>query len=273
MYEMSMDVVKKYLIFRPMLPNEDEILFSGKLNVYSAPRDDGEIGNLEPENAHLTCFAGGMFAMGAKIFDRKEDLEIAQKLTEGCVWSYNATSTGIMPESFLAVPCDSTEHCEWNQTKYWEAIDPASESRLETYEAQMVDYRVNMASASAEYAALMASATAPAAETALEAPEGPVAAVIPTAHPADLQKRQLELSESTEPPSKVVDNKEGEPERAEAEGPTPVEATPSSTLPVFPFVYSPKPPLTHEEYVKNRIQEARLPKGVTSIGSSKYILR
>ncbi|KAJ8104619.1 hypothetical protein OPT61_g10660 [Boeremia exigua] len=116
MYEWSMDVVKEHLLFRPMLPKEDDILYSGKFNVLSA-KGDPFVGELEPENAHLTCFAGGMFGMGAKIFDRPEDLEIAKKLTEGCIYAYDMTATGIMPEGYNAYrPALRVAHSELRAT-------------------------------------------------------------------------------------------------------------------------------------------------------------
>ena len=72
---------------------------------------------LEAEMAHLTCFTGGMYAMSAKIFDREEDLEIGRKLTEGCVWAYNMTASGIMPESFNVIPCKSKDSCSGEQSR------------------------------------------------------------------------------------------------------------------------------------------------------------
>lgn len=257
MYEASMDVVKEHLIFRPMLPGNEDILFSGALNV-PAPSEDDKVGELEAENAHLTCFAGGMLGMGAKIFGREEDLEIAKKLTEGCVWSYKVTTTGIMPESFIGVPCDSMTHCEWNETKWWDAIDPWAESRLTSYEQQLQTYNADLASASASFAAAMAAATAAPSETVVEQPKA-----TPTTPTIELQKRQLEMSGTDEPPSRIVNLNE-EPK---------VSEMPTPTLPSFPVLYSPKPPLSHEEYVKNRIQEERLPEGFVSIRSKKYILR
>ncbi|KAF2470339.1 seven-hairpin glycosidase [Lindgomyces ingoldianus] len=273
MFEQSMDVVKENLIFRPMLPNGDDILFSGVLSVPSIPPKVGK-GEFQAENAHLTCFAGGMFAMGARIFNREEDLKIAAKLTEGCVWSYNMTSTGIMPEAFIAVPCESTKQCEWNETKYWEVLDPGADARVTSYEQQMETYSAQMASASAFYEEQLAAMTAPPVPTASGAFE---AAATPTTGVSDLLKRQLDdhrelptgnstheiEREDDEPPTKVrVEDPSTEP-----------STEPSSTLPAFPVIYSPKPPLTHEEYVKNRIQEERLPPGVAVIKARNYILR
>ncbi|KAF2259993.1 seven-hairpin glycosidase [Lojkania enalia] len=272
MYETSMDVVKENLIFRPMLPRNEDILFSGALSVPAAKPKKGK-GVFEGENAHLTCFAGGMFGMGAKIFDRPEDLEIAKKLTDGCIWSYNMTSTGIMPESFIAVPCESIKGCEWNKTKYWEVIDPGAENRVTSYKQQMITYEQQMASASEWYQEQLAAMTAvPSSTSSFEAETTPTERVF-----ADtLDKRQLDVETVPAPnvPPRYAQDSE---EELSVKSPTRVQdepiQLPSPALPVFPIIYSPKPPLTHEEYVKNRIQEERLPPGVTHIKARNYILR
>ena len=48
---------------------------------------------------------------------------------------------------------------------------------------------------------------------------------------------------------------------------------PSPVAPEMPYLYSPMPVLSHKEYVKNRVDEERLPEGVVSISSRNYILR
>ena len=124
MYEATLAPIEKHLLFRPMIPDEKrDILFAGLL-ITTGNMDKPEETHLKPENTHLTCFAGGMYAIGAKIFRRDGDLDIAKKLTDGCVWSYEATATGIMPEVFLGIPCDSTKTCPWNVTKWYDALAP-----------------------------------------------------------------------------------------------------------------------------------------------------
>jgi mannosyl-oligosaccharide alpha-1,2-mannosidase len=292
MYEASMKVVKKHLLFRPMLPKEEDILFSGKYMVAS-PKDSTMGGELEAENAHLTCFAGGMFGLGAKIFDRPEDMEIAEKLTEGCVWSYDMTPTGIMPESFEVIACEDAKECAWNETLYTETLDPRSDYRLERYQEQLVQYQQQYASASKWYdeqmAAFTAAPTTP-INTPIQARATPTSSLI---YADTLDRRQLahlvddaeelpsaSASASASPSPAIHQDHNsvmgGEPE--EGEGP-PTKAQPlpaeeaSPTKPEFPYLWSPTPPLNHAEYVHIRVQEERLPKGVTRIGSRNYILR
>jgi mannosyl-oligosaccharide alpha-1,2-mannosidase len=88
--------------------------------------------------------------MGAKIFGLEGDLELAMKLADGCVWAYEATPSGIMPEGATVLPCESAEQCTWNETAYWEFLDPMAETRDHVLE----DYLENKAIRDAEKARL-----------------------------------------------------------------------------------------------------------------------
>ncbi|KAI9643188.1 hypothetical protein NHQ30_007804 [Ciborinia camelliae] len=125
MYMETIASVREHMLFRPMTPGEDDILISGK--VFSNGTMD--YNRLIPEITHLTCFIGGMVGMSAKIFDIKGDLEIAKKLTDGCVWAYGAMPSGIMPEGSEVIPCQSAVNCTWNQTLYYELLDPSASYR------------------------------------------------------------------------------------------------------------------------------------------------
>ena len=134
MYEPAVEATKEYLLFRAMIPDEKrKILFTGTVST-SGKLDDKNDVKLKAEATHLDCFVGGMFAIGAKIFNRDDDLELAKQLTDACVWAYESTATGIMPEHFLTLPCDGREKCAWNETRYWEALDPYKASRPRTNE-------------------------------------------------------------------------------------------------------------------------------------------
>ncbi|KAI1392640.1 glycoside hydrolase family 47 protein [Hypoxylon trugodes] len=113
LYRGSMDTVTKNLLFRPMTPNKDDILFSG--NVYVSP-DTGP--HLTAEGQHLACFVGGMFGLGGKLFNIPEHVQIGEKITRGCVWGYDAMPTGIMPEIFNLFTCESLEPCEWDEDQW-----------------------------------------------------------------------------------------------------------------------------------------------------------
>lgn len=276
MYETSMDIVKKHLLFRPMVPNNDDILFSGKLFVPVQEPGEAFQSELEPEYAHLTCFAGGMFGMGARIFDRPKDLEIAVKLTEGCVWSYNMTATGIMPEAFEGVPCESRRDCKWNQTRYYEILDPNFENRIKQYDEAMVNYEIQLKSASLWYEEQI-KAMATAGPTPIETGVAASKAEATDAPDSVLDKRQLsDLDDAIPAQNQSITVGSGPrdiddpPTKAQTE---PEEPSPSKTLPTFPSIYSPRVPLNHEEFVKTRLEEERLPLGVARMKAKEYILR
>ena len=125
MYETALEAGKAHLFFRPMVPSNSDILFSGNTVLAESGKS-----SLDPQGQHLTCFAAGMVGIGSKIFSRPDDLPVAKRLLEGCLWAYAATPSGLMPETFHLVPChlgadvvsrDSSE-CDWDDDKWYAAI-------------------------------------------------------------------------------------------------------------------------------------------------------
>jgi len=144
MHEKVIEATKKYLLYRPMIKDDKrDILFSSK--VFSREGTDADL-TREYEITHLTCFLGGMFGLGGKLFDRPEDVEIAKKLADGCVWAYEIMPSGIMPEGSQIVPCDSVSHCPWNQTLWEEKLDPnyrMRDAQLDDYHNRMKEWKVH----------------------------------------------------------------------------------------------------------------------------------
>ncbi|KAI5361428.1 Putative glycoside hydrolase family 47, six-hairpin glycosidase-like superfamily [Septoria linicola] len=143
MYLDSMIPTIEKLMFRPMTPENLDILISGELTISKNYTTEEWYETHIPKAEHLTCFTGGMLAMGGKIFNMPEHVEIGRKLTDGCIWSYNSTATGIMPESFVAAACKSKTDCKWNETLWHEELDPYRQYRdeqratwIETYGEQ-----------------------------------------------------------------------------------------------------------------------------------------
>ncbi|KAF2748854.1 glycoside hydrolase family 47 protein [Sporormia fimetaria CBS 119925] len=116
--------IDKHLLFRPMLPDTEpgaELLFSGDLYAHTSPSSSSPA-KIDPEMQHLTCFIGGMFALAGRLFESPSQVDIGAKLTEGCIYAYSKTPTGIMPEKFQLVPCDSRISCPWNATLWEEEV-------------------------------------------------------------------------------------------------------------------------------------------------------
>jgi len=123
LYEHAIDAAKKHLFFRPLNPENQDILISG-----NARRSSLGMVKLDPEAQHLACFAGGMVAIGAKIFNRSQELDVAQKLVGGCIWAYDLMPTNIMPETFHVVPCEDPEDCIWDKDRWYRGVKDRSES-------------------------------------------------------------------------------------------------------------------------------------------------
>ena len=127
MYEKAVDKAKEYNLFRPMTPTNEDILISGQVHTKS---DNGKIAiELEPQGQHLVCFLGGMLAIGGRLFNRAGDLDLATKLTDGCVYTYKAFPHGIMPETFYMAPCDSTTDCQWDEGAWKKHVKDREEDK------------------------------------------------------------------------------------------------------------------------------------------------
>ena len=111
------DQIKDLMLFRSLIPdaqsgtpstsippnpNNRPALFSGIIS--HTPGLDTV--SLEPRTQHLGCFAGGLYALSSRLFDQPSDLLIGAQLTQGCVWAYTHSPTGIMPETFSLAPCE-----------------------------------------------------------------------------------------------------------------------------------------------------------------------
>ncbi|KAF7536971.1 hypothetical protein G7054_g4086 [Neopestalotiopsis clavispora] len=313
------DAVKKWLLYRPMVPDNRDILFSAKVTT-------GGITNKDPisefEVTHLTCFLGGMFGMAGKIFDEPVDVEIAKKLTDGCVWAYETTATGIMPEGATVVPCAETSDCRWNETLWHQYLDPLWNMR----EKQIDDYYSRKAAAKAKAEKERLDELRREAESELDDVSDAAAMSSGSFDLADLAEIADEMSAKTvETPAKsdaVADDKFLEKKKKKRDLDTKLDqletssndntppAKPSQKLafedPVSDIVVAggsgrvgkpmrssaaqasqvsleveeedrtkpdPARPLTHEEYVKTRIENEKIPPGFVTVSAKHYILR
>lgn len=116
MYRAAMATAKEHILFRPMLPDGDDILFAGDARVRGG-KDQGEVDRVA-DGQHLSCFVGGMFGLGGKLYGIEEHVEVGEKLARGCAWAYAQFQTGIMPEIFGMIPCKSLDGCEWDEEKW-----------------------------------------------------------------------------------------------------------------------------------------------------------
>lgn len=85
LYVSSLEAMKKHMLKKGAVPDHPDILWIGESNY----------GRYESKMEHLTCFMPALIALGAKVLDRPQDMEIAEGVGEGCAWAYHATGTGI----------------------------------------------------------------------------------------------------------------------------------------------------------------------------------
>ncbi|CRG87619.1 mannosyl-oligosaccharide alpha-1,2-mannosidase [Talaromyces islandicus] len=261
LYETSMQAVRETLLFRPMIEDTRDIRFLAKVTVSDDHSNPGKQSlQYKYEGTHLTCFAGGMFALGAKLFGLKGDMEIAAKLTDGCVWAYESTATGIMPETFEVLACDNPLSCPWNETKYLDIMDPNEKDRISKannwYQLQLKD--------------------------AKEAYEKTRQDKLSIADSAGTQDTKTQMGNSVNKNVKrasISDIGANNDEHAYfAATETTTDWTglgnSASKLEDVGFQPPPKPTvISHKDYVDRRVKEERIPKGLTKIPSRKYILR
>lgn len=119
MYRDSAEMIDNFMLFRPMVPdtvNGEDLLLCGDVSTRS------EEVHLDPTMQHLTCFIGGMFGLAGRLFSDPDHVDLGAKLTKGCIYSYAATETGIMPETFEMIPCKSRTSCPWNESAWGEVV-------------------------------------------------------------------------------------------------------------------------------------------------------
>ncbi|OKL59380.1 hypothetical protein UA08_05251 [Talaromyces atroroseus] len=134
MYAGSIEAMKSHIFFRSMTDDGQYVLHPGDVSW-----DENSQPKIEPKIQHLSCFAGGMVALGAQAFGRPEELTVARRLTDGCIWGYESGRLGIMPEIMHTVPCEDESDCPWDEERWRHGVEgafPDEESAEATIEAR-----------------------------------------------------------------------------------------------------------------------------------------
>jgi len=281
LYLKTVEAIRRWMLYRPMVPDNRDILFSGAVSTSGNPEKDL---SLLAEVEHLTCFIGGMIGMGAKIFGIDGDLEIAKKLADGCVWAYESTVSGIMPEGSTVIPCESAQNCVWNQTIYDKHLDPMTDQR----DALLAKYIAKKAKEDAAEEVRKAAVAAADAEEwrRIAAGEESEEAAPSNSSSRVREKRQLGLSQEVSTadllPEAVGYQKEVQETNDQLNnGPVGHQGEPA--LPRLPATQTymgpatptrdPFQPLSRKEYLDQRIKSMSLPPGFVGVRSKVYILR
>jgi mannosyl-oligosaccharide alpha-1,2-mannosidase len=211
------------------------------------------------------------------------------------------------------LPCESAEHCTWNETAYWDYLDPLAATRDHMAE----DYLQSEAARGAETGDMTRSAAAASVKQieANEAANNLAETPSLILNPISLQKRQSSPKEDL--PKPVTHNfqddiaQENEKKITTAHDPEKMKGVSSTAFKQVPAnkMYmekalmteaelqdmaagrqaeislseqapttgpsrpEPLPPLSHKEFVDAKITEETLPPGYMDIYSRKYILR
>lgn len=126
MYNDALAAAKEVLFFRALNPGNKKILIPGTVHFRSRKRGMDR----NTQGQHLTCFAGGMVALGSRIFSQPEEMDTARQLVEGCLWSYESMPTGIGPETYHPAICEPNktlsdagdDPCLWSEERWHKAI-------------------------------------------------------------------------------------------------------------------------------------------------------
>ncbi|KAK0611494.1 glycosyl hydrolase family 47-domain-containing protein [Immersiella caudata] len=300
MHLKTVEGVKNYLLFRPQAKGDPDVLFSAK--AFSPDGTDKAL-TYEYEVTHLTCFLGGMFGLGGKIFNKPEDVEIGKRLAAGCAWAYEAMPTGIMPEYAQILPCDSAAECHFNETQWGLKVDPYMtdrERQAEEYEKNMAKWREDVADAKRKKAQAEAEEKRRAEEEKRlqeEESRRPVNATTPdegqmqtsSSHaghdlkekdsvPAGTHLERRGVVRGDAPDEYRGAAKTAEEKAKKVEGALDFNSSPSQPprievwqRPLGQTFLPPEPvkPLTHEEYMASQ----KLYPGFTTITDRRYILR
>ncbi|KAK3385069.1 glycosyl hydrolase family 47-domain-containing protein [Podospora didyma] len=306
MYEKTVAAVKKSLLFRPMVEKTPDILFSAKV---LASDSDPKTWTYSWEVTHLTCFLGGMFGLGGKLFGSAEDVLIGEKLSAGCAWAYEIMPSGVMPERATVMPCSEMDECHWNKTAWFAQLDPQityRETEMEEYYTKKTEWKDEVERLKKQDAFRYQEAEKRKHERAKEeAIENEEQGLRPLNH--TLSSGTLRSTTIDSAPIEVVrdlkgkDNSsrpiresgktvstgdlDGNAEKAEKaeddidlDSDAGYEGHPrqeSSQRPIsqIDLPLEPIRPLTHQEYVEERIRKERIPPGFARLDDPRYILR
>ncbi|KAF2405360.1 alpha-mannosidase [Trichodelitschia bisporula] len=114
MHATAMDAATKHIFYRPMTPDNTDVLLAGK-----ATASDSGI-STDSESEHLTFFLGGMLLLSSRLFANASHEDIGLRLARGAAWTYRASPSGVSGENFHTVAC-APGPCEWNET-LWSSI-------------------------------------------------------------------------------------------------------------------------------------------------------
>ena len=130
MYIRTVTAAERELLFRPMTPDNHDILFPGVAHVRRRESGSAET-TLETSAGHLGCYLGGVVALGGRLLSNEHHVDLGRKLANGCIWAYASLPSGVMPESMSLAACKSQDVCVWSDKEWLLAVRAAQEHDAE----------------------------------------------------------------------------------------------------------------------------------------------
>jgi mannosyl-oligosaccharide alpha-1,2-mannosidase len=117
LYTDALKTAINHIVYRPRTEFMPDIRITGRAHIHA--------GALFKETTaqHTQCFAGGMIAIGSRIFNQPTDMDLARKLTEGCVWLYSQAAAKVMPETSYLMGCVDPWECSWEREAWCAALN------------------------------------------------------------------------------------------------------------------------------------------------------
>ncbi|KAK3840564.1 MAG: glycoside hydrolase [Linnemannia elongata] len=146
LYISSIEAMHKHLISHSQKSSEPHLV----LGVYDTATD-----SLVPKMDHLSCFAPGLLAIGAKALNRPKDLTAARGLMKTCFMSYQNSATGLGADEIAFLRPEFSKGREFEMLPKgagFYLIDPEYALRPETVESLFILYRITGEGKYQEYA-------------------------------------------------------------------------------------------------------------------------
>ena len=274
MYDKIINATKEYLLYRPLVEDKYDLLFTGSYTPLTLDETTGRYnGWFEADSGHLSCFVGGMYAMGAKVFDRPEDLETAKKLTDGCVWQYSSTTTGVGPEDITPAVCKDMNNCEWNETE-WRHQVAATHAKANHWFEVRLQKALNPDLESDE-----SSVTFPAAQDSPDFGSWGAHTKRQLDSALDIGKAAMNgaaenvMANLVEPLVKTAETPVKPKTDSMPGTPTKIDNVPAAKPVAAVPALEKRPPETWDEIIDEYIREEKLTPGLVAIKSRSYILR
>lgn len=110
----ALEGISNYVLFEAQIPDTEKLLLAGKVSI---TEHGGPNIKLTNQASHLSCFAGGLFALSGKLFPAKEEefSQLAKRLTHGCI-ALSSKFSGLLPERVSLDRCHN-DRCEYNESE------------------------------------------------------------------------------------------------------------------------------------------------------------